>query len=93
MTDEEEQKQKQFLGFSKNIDEEERPSSIKSRIAIAQRLQKPKLLSDMSSFKAANHGAVFEDFIQWYGNPENPLVSAQGDTYSCSYTTHTPPHT
>ena len=73
MTDEEEQKQKQFLGFSKNIDEDERPSSIKSRIAIAQRLQKPKLLSDMSSFKAANHGAVFEDFIQWYGNPENPL--------------------
>jgi len=72
MTDEEEQKQKKFLGVSKNTAKEERPS-IKSRIAIAQRLQKPKLLSDMSSFKAANHGAVFEDFVRWYGNPENPL--------------------
>ena len=29
--------------------------------------------SDMSSFKSANPGAVFQDFISWYGNPENPL--------------------
>ena len=70
MTDEEEQKQKKFMGFGENT---ERRPSIKSRIAIAQRLQRPKLLSDMSSFKAANHGAVFEDFVRWYGNPENPL--------------------
>ena len=27
----------------------------------------------MSVFKAANPGAVFQDFITWYGNPENPL--------------------
>jgi len=72
MSDVEIEKQKKFLGISKTIKEEERPS-IRSRIAIAQRLQKPKLLSDMSSFKAANHGAVFEDFVRWYGNPENPL--------------------
>lgn len=71
MTDEEEEKQKNFLGIGTNSRAER--SSIKSRIAIAQRLQKPKLLSDMSSFKAANHGAVFEDFVRWYGNPENPL--------------------
>ena len=70
MTDEEEQKQKKFMGIGENT---ERRPSIKSRIAIAQRLQRPKLLSDMSSFKAANHGAVFEDFVRWYGNPENPL--------------------
>jgi hypothetical protein len=70
MTDEEEQKQKKIMGFGENT---EQRLSIKSRIAIAQRLQKPKLLSDMSSFKAANHGAVFEDFVRWYGNPENPL--------------------
>lgn len=72
MTDEEEQKQKKFLGVTKTPAKAERPS-IKSRISIAQRLQKPKLLSDMSSFKAANHDAVFEDFVSWYGNPENPL--------------------
>ena len=70
MTDEEEQKQKKFMGFGKNT---ERRPSIKSRIDLAQRLQKPKLLSDMSSFKAANPGAVFEDFVRWYGNPANPL--------------------
>ncbi|KAL3761539.1 hypothetical protein ACHAW5_003087 [Stephanodiscus triporus] len=70
MTDEEEQKQKKIMGFGEYT---EQRLSIKSRIAIAQRLQKPKLLSDMSSFKAANHGAVFEDFVRWYGYPENPL--------------------
>jgi Rab3 GTPase-activating protein catalytic subunit len=70
MTDVEDQKQKKFMGFVENI---KRRPSIKSRIDIAQRLQKPKLLSDMSSFKAANNGAVFEDFVRWYGNPVNPL--------------------
>jgi Rab3 GTPase-activating protein catalytic subunit len=72
MTDEEEENQKKILGVSKNTRKEEH-HSITSRINIAQRLQRPKLLSDMSSFKAANHGAVFEDFVRWYGNPENPL--------------------
>lgn len=27
----------------------------------------------MKAFKAANPGAVFQDFVNWYGNPENPL--------------------
>jgi len=87
MTDEEEQQQKKFLGVvnSKHDGAEERPS-IKSRITIAQRLQKPKLLSDMSSFKAANQGAVFEDFVQWYGNPENPLSEEiSGETARLAY--------
>lgn len=48
-------------------------SDIKSRIEAAQRLQKRKLISDMSAFKAANPKGVFQDFISWYGNPENPL--------------------
>jgi len=46
---------------------------IHDRIEIAHRLQKPKLLSDMRAFKAANPGAVFTDFVNWYGNPGNPL--------------------
>jgi len=89
MTDEEEQKQKQFLGVSSK----ERPS-IKSRIAIAQRLQKPKLLSDMAAFKSANHGAVFEDFVQWYGNPENPLqeeVNGETARKAIEYRSRLPP--
>lgn len=47
--------------------------NIQSRVSIAHRLQKPKLLSDMMAFKAANPGAVFQDFIMWYGDPGNPL--------------------
>ncbi len=69
VTDEEEVKNKQMLG----LDREDDNLSVHDRITTAQRLQKPKLLSDMSSFKAANKGAVFEDFVRWYGNPENPL--------------------
>ena len=48
-------------------------NSIENRIEIAQRLQKPKVVNDMSAFKAANPNAIFQDFISWYGNPENPL--------------------
>ena len=40
-------------------------ATIKHRIEVAQRLQHPKLLSDMQAFKAANPGAVFEDFVGW----------------------------
>lgn len=46
---------------------------VHDRIEIALRLQKPKLLSDMRAFKAANPGAIFVDFVNWYGNPGNPL--------------------
>lgn len=47
--------------------------SIQDRLEVAHRLQKAKLSSDMSSFKAANPGACLEDFTAWYGNPDNPL--------------------
>ena len=47
--------------------------SIQDRLEVAHQLQKPKLSSDMSSFKAANPGACLEDFTAWYGNPDNPL--------------------
>jgi hypothetical protein len=40
-------------------------ATIKQRLEIAQRLQRPKLLSDMQAFKAANPGAVFQDFVSW----------------------------
>lgn len=94
MTDEEEQKQKKFLGVgSKNAANRERPS-IRSRITIAQRLQKPKLLSDMSSFMAANRGSTFEDFVRWYGNPENPLseeVSGETARLALEYRLSLPP--
>ncbi|CAB9500581.1 Rab3 GTPase-activating protein catalytic subunit [Seminavis robusta] len=46
---------------------------VQQRLEIAYRLQKPKLLSDMNAFKAANPGAIFQDFVSWYGNPGNPL--------------------
>jgi Rab3 GTPase-activating protein catalytic subunit len=50
-------------------------TTIRQRLEVAHRLQRPKLLSDMRSFKAANPGAVFEDFVGWYGNPSDPLES------------------
>jgi len=50
-----------------------RSDTIESRVNAAHRFQRPKLVSDMSSFKSANPGCVFQDFITWYGNPGNPL--------------------
>lgn len=55
------------------------------RLEVAHRILKPKLLSDMQSFKAANPGATFHDFVTWYGNPSDPLcvdetVSKQPNT-------------
>ena len=46
---------------------------IRDRLDIAQRFQRPKLFSDMCSFKAANPGAKFDDFVGWYGNPVDPF--------------------
>lgn len=48
-------------------------STAGQRLEIARRLQEPKLRSDMQSFKAANPGSEFQDFVSWYGNPSNPL--------------------
>ena len=59
------------LGTTHNV-------STQYRMEIAHRLQKPKLLSDMRAFQAANPGAVFQDFIAWYGNPGNPLEEYGG---------------
>ena len=63
MTDEEEEKQRKLSGI-RNDDSDKR-LFVRDRIQVAQRLQKPKLVSDMAAFKAANQGAVFEDFVSW----------------------------
>jgi Rab3 GTPase-activating protein catalytic subunit len=56
-------------------------STMRQRLEITQRFQKPKLQSDMRAFKAANPGAVFEDFIRWYGEPSEALdVDSKGST-------------
>lgn len=48
-------------------------ATMQQRLQIAHHFQKPKLLSDMRSFKAANPGATFDDFTKWYGNPGDCL--------------------
>mgnify|MGYP005847302801 CR=1 FL=1 len=52
------------------------------RLEVLYRLQKPKLLSDMRAFKAANPSSIFQDFVNWYGNPGNPLDEYSGPTAS-----------
>jgi Rab3 GTPase-activating protein catalytic subunit len=59
---------------------------VESRIDAAHRFQRPKLISDMSAFKAANPGCLFHDFISWYGNPENPLTQFnQTSVFDCMH--------
>jgi Rab3 GTPase-activating protein catalytic subunit len=62
--------------------------TVQQRIEIAQRFQKPKLLSDMRSFKAANPSSTFEDFICWYGNPvdTDPSIGIEFTAISDSFT-------
>ena len=60
-------------------------SSLRSRIDTAHYIQKPKLINDMSAFKAANPGCSFQDFILWYGNPENSLEQYEERLYSSDY--------
>lgn len=55
---------------------------LQSRIDVAQRLQKPKLLSDMRAFKAANPMCIIDDFTRWYGNPGSPLDDYNDDPAS-----------
>lgn len=50
-----------------------RKSVLEARIKLSHRLQRPKLISDMSAFKAANPNATLDDFTRWYGNPGSPL--------------------
>jgi hypothetical protein len=47
--------------------------ALQARLEISQRMQKAKLLSDMSAFKAANPHCTIDDFTKWYGNPGSPL--------------------
>jgi hypothetical protein len=49
-------------------------TTISQKLEIVHRLQRPKLMSDMRAFKAANPGAVYDDFAAWYGNPADPLA-------------------
>ena len=63
MTDEEEEKQNKLFGKSGDSNNER--LSIRDRIEVSQRIQTPKLMSDMSAFKAANPGCIFEDFVTW----------------------------
>jgi hypothetical protein len=58
---------------SERRDGESRKSVLEARLKLAHRLQKPKLLSDMSAFKAANPNCTIDDFTRWYGNPGSPL--------------------
>mmetsp|Transcript_16829 Transcript_16829/g.38871 ORF Transcript_16829/g.38871 Transcript_16829/m.38871 type:complete len:1574 (+) Transcript_16829:146-4867(+) len=51
----------------------EKKGALKGRLELAHRLQKSKLLSDMSSFKAANPKCTIDDFTKWYGNPGSPF--------------------
>lgn len=64
MTDEEEEKQNRLFGRSNDSGINDR-LSIRDRIEVSQRIQTPKLMSDMSAFKAANPGCIFEDFVSW----------------------------
>lgn len=48
-------------------------TTVSERLEIAHRFLMAKLLSDMQAFKAANPGAIFDDFTNWYGSPANPL--------------------
>jgi len=51
----------------------EKKGALKGRLELAHRLQKSKLLSDMSCFKAANPKCTIDDFTKWYGNPGSPF--------------------
>ena len=57
----------------------QKKGTLQFRIEVSQRLQKPKLLSDMKAFKAANPNSNFEDFTKWYGNPGSPLEDYNND--------------
>eukprot|EP00934_Nitzschia_sp_Nitz4_P008440 Nitzschia sp. Nitz4//scaffold49_size126201//67010//71320//NITZ4_003646-RA/size126201-processed-gene-0.98-mRNA-1//-1//CDS//3329553161//8430//frame0 len=72
MTDDLVLERKHMLASEKR-ESEERKTVLTARINLAHRLQEPKLLSDMSAFKAANPNATFDDFTGWYGNPGSPL--------------------
>jgi len=59
--------------LTKSDEVREKKGALKGRLELAHRLQKPKLMSDMSSFKAANPKCTIDDFTRWYGNPGSPF--------------------
>ena len=59
--------------LAKSDEIREKKGALKGRLELAHRLQKPKLLSDMSAFKAANPKCTIDDFSRWYGNPGSPF--------------------
>jgi hypothetical protein len=59
--------------LAKSSDNDDKRGILQTRLDIAQRLQRPKLVSDMCAFKAANPKCTLDDFTKWYGNPGNPL--------------------
>jgi len=59
--------------LSKSDEVREKKGALKGRLELAHRLQRPKLMSDMSSFKAANPNCTIDDFTRWYGNPGSPF--------------------
>jgi Rab3 GTPase-activating protein catalytic subunit len=59
--------------LARERDGDKKKGTLQGRIDLAHRLQKPKLLSDMCAFKAANPNSTIDDFTKWYGNPGNPL--------------------
>ena len=65
--------------LAKSCEGEEKRGALQARLEISQRLQRPKLLSDMSSFKAANPKCTIDDFTRWYGNPGSPLDDYNDD--------------
>jgi hypothetical protein len=65
--------------LAKSCEGEERRNALQTRLEISQRLQRPKLRSDMCSFKAANPHCTIDDFTKWYGNPGSPLDDYSSD--------------
>jgi hypothetical protein len=65
--------ERKYMLASEQREGESRKAVLQARIELAHRLQRPKLLSDMSAFKAANPNATIDDFTKWYGNPGSPL--------------------
>eukprot|EP00980_Cylindrotheca_fusiformis_P003213 scaffold732_cov114-Cylindrotheca_fusiformis.AAC.1 len=73
LTDDVVLERKVMLSDRGETNQKKKQSALQSRLDVAQRLQKPKLLSDMCAFKAANPGCSIDDFTRWYGNPDDPL--------------------
>ena len=65
--------ERKYMLASEQRDGELRKTVLESRLKLAHRLQRPKLMSDMSAFKAANPNSTIDDFARWYGNPGSPL--------------------